>query len=523
MLKSPRDYRSTFLIGAEAVLRTRKRPMKPVDIWNYGVSNGIFSDKVAGATPSQTLKSKLSVHIRQFGADSIFVRTAPGYFYLREMLGDQWSLYEAQPWLPQYTDERVVAFPSSILDNVGRFQGLIEPSAAVHEAVLCSEALRPVDRRIAELDDSHKQMLVYILVRRPGEILAYTRGSFNLTDRMLVGHDCVGFGGHVNDGDVDLFSEDLVGVRGAVARELLEELAMPAADRDRLTIGDGFSVIGYLNDDSSDVGRRHFAVVLEYWVAHPEHWDRPTRGEESITRVRWLDINNADLNAEHFEYWSQLVLRKFFPGMLRNEASFRVAKRRLLRPPHGLVVAGEVGSGKTEACGLLKREFGYSEVKTGLLMAELLGMPPIPQTPREIFQAAAGKFISDPRGVDRLADSIVAATVAAEKRSDRVLIDGVRHVATLDRLRDIDRSRKVGLLYVATPPDVAFEFYRTREAPGASIHDFLRVRDAPGEEEVTDLLARADAVINNWFGRRQYLDAIRRLMEFVGTAQMLES
>jgi len=372
-----------------------------------------------------------------------------------------------------------------------------------------------MDRRSAELDDLHKQMLVYILVRRPGQILAYRRGTFSLTDRMLVGRDCVGFGGHVNDTDADLFSDDLVGVNGAVARELLEELAMPDADREQLTLGRGFSIIGYLNDDSSDVGRRHFAVVVEYWVAKPEDWDLPIRGEESIAKIRWLPTESGVSKAEHFEYWSQLVLRNFFPKMLRNEASFRVAKRRLLVPPHWLVVAGEVGSGKTEACKLLRDEFGYREVKTGLVMAQLLGLPPIPDTPREEFQRAASSFISAPLGVDRLVEAI---EVAAEDvgRSKRVLIDGVRHVATLDQLRDLDRSRKIGLLYIATPPDVAFEFYRTREAPGASIHDFLRVRDAPGEEEVQDLLARADAVIDNWFGRQQYLDAIRRLMEYLG-------
>src|ERR1022692_65657 len=492
--------------------------MKPVDIWNYGYNNGFFSDKIAGETPWQTLKSKLSVHVRKYGSDSVFVRTSAGHFYLRELLGDQWELYEADPWLPSPSDERVVTVPSSILDSLDRFQGLVDPSVAVHDAVLCSEALRPMDRRTAELSDSDKQVLVYILVRRPGQILAYRRGTFSLTDRMLIGHDCVGFGGHVNDGDVDLFSDDLVGVRGAVIRELLEELTMPSADRDRLTIGEGFAVIGYLNDDSSDVGRRHFAVVVEYWVASPEEWDRPVRGEESIAKVRWLPTGSGVTNAEHFEYWSQLVLRKFFPKMLKNEASFRVAKRRLLLPPHWLVVAGEVGSGKTEACNLLQNEFGYHEVKTGLLMARLLDLPPIPETARESFQRAAGKFISEPLGVDRLVRAIEAAARDAPGGAGRVLIDGVRQMETLDRLRDLDRSRKVGLLYVDTPFDVAFKFYRTREAPGASIHDFLRVRYAPGEEDVQNLVARADAVINNWFGRKQYLDALRRLMNYLGIA-----
>jgi hypothetical protein len=34
---------------------------------------------------------------------------------------------------------------------------------------------------------------------------------------------------------------------------------------------------------------------------------------------------------------------------------------------------------------------------------------------------------------------------------------------------------------------------------------------------VQDLLSRADAVIDNWFGRKQYLDALRRLMTDLGT------
>ena len=519
MSKSPRDYRSTFLIGAETVLRRRKRPMKATDIWYDGLDAGIFSDKIAGHTPWQTLKSKLSVHIRQYGEGSVFVRTSPGYFYLRDLLDDEWQLYEAQPFLPPYTDERVVAFPSSLLDNFSRFQGLVAPSPELRTGILCSNDIRSMDRRAAEQDDDHKQVLVYILVRRQGQLLAYRRGSFNLTDRMLVGSDCVGFGGHVNDRDADLFSDDFAGVRTAVARELLEELRMPASDRDRLTVGEGFSVIGYLNDDSSEVGRRHFAVVVEYWVANADEWDHPVKGEESIAKVRWLRTDVAVSNAEHFEYWSQLVLRKFFPSMLKNEASFRVSQRgrRRLRPPHILVVAGQVGSGKTEACNLLVAEFGYRQVRSGVIMAELLGLDPIPDTPREQFQLAAGQFIGASSGIDRLAMAIMSAIEDATLDSSRrVLVDGVRHVATVDRLRRLSGRRSVALLYIDTPPDVAFKFYRTREAPGASIHDFLRVRDAPGEEEVRELLGHADAVINNWFGRKQYLDAIRRLMSFLG-------
>ncbi len=508
--------RSAFLLGAETVLRQRRRPMSAKDIWLVGHQNGIFPDKIAGRTPWQTLKSKLCVHIRTLGSESAFVRTSPGRFYLRELLDETWTIYDAPRWLPPASDERVVAFPSALLDSIERFQGILEPKEIIRTEILSEATLTTMDRGAAEVDDDHKQVLVYILVRRPGQILAYRRGTFTLTDRMLVGADCVGFGGHVNDSDLDLFSDDAVGVRGAVARELLEELSMPLADRTEVTMGRGFSIIGYLNDDSSAVGRRHFAVVVEYWVANSDDWDTPVRGEESITKLRWLSTADPISKAEHFEYWSQLALRRFFPDMLQNETSYRIARRGPLKPPHRLAVVGQVGSGKTEACSLLRREYGYGEVRTGLIMAELLGLPPIPETPREVFQLAAGAFIDAPKGVECLAEAIAQAV--DDRSGDRVLVDGIRHAATLYRLRELEQARRWGVLYVATPPDVAFRFYSTREAPGASIHDFLRVRDAPGEEDVGALLGRADAVIDNWFGLRQYIEALRRLMAELGVS-----
>ena len=154
-MRSANDYSSEFLIGAEDVLRRRRRPMRPIDIWNYGSNKGLFSDKLAGKTPWQTLKSKLSVHIRKYGPNSVFVRTSPGRFYLRDLLGDPWELYDAEPWLPPSSSERVIVFPSSILDSLGRFQGLIHASTEVLDTVLCSESLGSMDRRKAELDNLH--------------------------------------------------------------------------------------------------------------------------------------------------------------------------------------------------------------------------------------------------------------------------------------------------------------------------------------------------------------------------------
>jgi predicted NUDIX family phosphoesterase/dephospho-CoA kinase len=505
---------SEFLTVADIVLRREKRPMRVREIWNKGLENGDFSDKIAGETPWQTLKSKLCVHIRKYGDRSHFIRTSAGHFYLRDILDEPWAVYDAPPLAPPPSKEKIVVFRSAILDRIGRFQGIIDPRPNVESEVLTPRNLIAMNRRKAEMSDEYKQVLVYVMVRRRNQILAYRRGRYSLTDRMLVGSDCVGFGGHVDNNDVDIFSKDSVGAKRAVARELLEELSVPPADRERLLMGKGISIVGYLNDDSSAVGRRHFAVIVEYWVANEGDWDQPLRGEESITKLRWLGVDEDLPNAQQFEYWSQLVLRRFVPSTLSTEPAFKIVRRRPLTPPNRLVVVGQVGSGKTEACSLLRDEFGYDEISTGLLMAELLGLPPIPETPRAQFQAAASRFISKADGVEQLVQAVWREL--GKIKGKRVLIDGIRQMATFERLRASSETGRLGLLYVETPPDVAFEFYQSREDASVDLMRFLEVRDGPSEEEVRAFLGQADGVVYNWFGRTRYLAAVRDLMAALG-------
>jgi len=80
------NLKSEFLIVAKQVLEIAQRPMRPQEIVSVAIRNGMLSDKRAGKTPHQTMKSKLSVHVRKHGDKSIFVRMEPGKFYLRHLL-----------------------------------------------------------------------------------------------------------------------------------------------------------------------------------------------------------------------------------------------------------------------------------------------------------------------------------------------------------------------------------------------------------------------------------------------------
>jgi hypothetical protein len=77
---------SEFLIVARQILESERRPMRPAELVEHALRHRLFSDRIAGKTPTQTMKSKLSVHVRRHGDRSPFVRTAPGRFYLRDLL-----------------------------------------------------------------------------------------------------------------------------------------------------------------------------------------------------------------------------------------------------------------------------------------------------------------------------------------------------------------------------------------------------------------------------------------------------
>jgi hypothetical protein len=129
-----------------------------------------------------------------------------------------------------------------------------------------------------------------------------------------------------------------------------------------------------------------------------------------------------------------------------------------------------------------------------------MGAPSIEQIGRREFQVRAQHYISTSDGPDRLAAAIEARV--SQTAAPRCIVDGVRHLATFERLENLfDGS--VGLIFVNTPPDVAYDMYRAREAERAltfSYREYLGIYDAPVEAESPSLGRRAHVVINNAFG-----------------------
>jgi predicted NUDIX family phosphoesterase/dephospho-CoA kinase len=503
---------SEFLIVAERVLLAKGNAMSASQIVDYATAHQLFSDRVAGKTPFQTMKSKLSVDIRTNGSNSKFMRTAPGKFFLRAALPTGIVEYEAPKYLKTPPSERVLTVPSAEFYKHVHFQGISLSHARVQK-LLNPSVCRYLDRLEAELSNDSKQVLTYIMVSRGTGVLCFQRGNFNRVEDFLRGSNCIGFGGHVSETDNSLLSEGSMGLFESARRELMEELRLPRIDQTRLLEGRGLSLVGVLNDDSSPVGRRHFAFIFRYKVSRDTFWDKPIKGEKSIAQLHWIRPNKGHQPIWKFEYWSQLCLRQFLPLLAKTASAYQIVRSGRVSRASIICVIGALGSGKSEATRVLAHAFGYSEINSGRVLARLLGVRPVTHRQREEFQKQAFHFIQGSNGPKTL-----AATIASEilrRKEHRFVVDGLRQRKTYEELCTILGKERVAVIYVHTLPDIAFKFYVGRSRSLISFSEFLKLRDAEVERDVPGFLKIADAVIYNWEGKSVYLRTVRHMFEAI--------
>lgn len=513
----------SYIDVAERVLSKHRRPLRARDLVNLAIDDGLV-ESWDSRTPQKSMQARLSMDILNQGVESHFIRTERGRFYLRELLEAPLSksvdLFSATEEAPNYAKpfttrrrtfptprENVLTVPRRHYQHILNFQGLQAIKLDQVRALISPGVVSYVPRIRAETLDDRKQVLTYVVVTHGNKVLSFRRGSYNNIAAFLRGSRCIGFGGHVTEHDHTLFSHDDLGVKSSALRELAEELHPDSHDRkprahrmreSRLTYR------GVLNDDSSDVGTRHVAIVFEYRVQNWKKWSKPQRGEASINQLEWIDTARDEIDLNEFEYWSQLCWREFFPSIVDAQPSYRVLRKRPFRGPHLLVIAGTIGSGKSAATEFFREWLGYVEINSGKVLARILGLPPIPRTGRAKFQAMANKFINSRTGPRRLAREI--CRIADSVVSPRVVIDGIRHRETLRLLKECSK-RDVAVVYVQAAPDIAYKLYSSRERQNMSLGRFFELYSAPVESDIRYLIQDSDVIIYNWTGKDEY-DAI---------------
>jgi predicted NUDIX family phosphoesterase len=193
------------------------------------------------------------------------------------------------------TDEKVLAVPRPAIEHLLR-QGFFSTSDADLMGTISDLAVF-LDRKLAEEDPTHKQIIPYILVSHQGRVLLYRRTKKQGESR-LHNKFSLGFGGHINDLDGTKDTDTNL-ILAAMVRELNEELFIPSVRQ--------VSVVGFINDDSNAVGQVHLGVAFVVEASN----ERFTVNEPEMIEAKWCDAQAVEEIFPNLESWSQLLWKNF--------------------------------------------------------------------------------------------------------------------------------------------------------------------------------------------------------------------
>jgi predicted NUDIX family phosphoesterase len=192
-------------------------------------------------------------------------------------------------------EEMVLVFPRQLLDTLGDFQGIQLDATRYIGSILDGGQTRFMPRSQAEENPDFKQIIPYVLIRQGDRWLHYVRGKAS-GEKRLVAKGSIGVGGHINPEDQSLFDTGRDFYDRAVQRELHEELRIDGEFHTR--------IVALLNDDSTPVGKVHLGVVHICKLTH----ENVSRGEASLTELKFLPFQELQNRREQLESWSQFCL-----------------------------------------------------------------------------------------------------------------------------------------------------------------------------------------------------------------------
>ena len=317
---TPASPENAYLTIAHTALARARRPLTPHEILEIAKADDFLPGHLYGATMHRTLGARLSENIRGDGDRSPFYRTAPSTFFLRALASDPRipdeykNVYVGHLRSKAIRKENVLVAPRDVLQHA-IYGDYVQFSENEFEE-LYKRSCRFIDRRQAEHDDSVKQFVTFTLVFHKRKILTYRRGKFTTTSEHLKGQLSVGFGGHVNDTDFNLFHQGGDAFKYNASRELREELFLDEYYREPAETINRSRILGYVNVDDSPDAEHHIAVLVAF---HHKSGDLPKKGELSINQLSWIDMDRPINDLSDFDLWSGMILRNIFQGRIKME------------------------------------------------------------------------------------------------------------------------------------------------------------------------------------------------------------
>lgn len=199
--------------------------------------------------------------------------------------------------------ENVLCFPAELLEDLGVPNKFTKDVDRYFDNILQKENLLFIPRDKAETDPSYKQIIPYHILYHTSDITKYFvyQRTAKSGELRLRKQWSLGVGGHINTDDVvDADADFGLSIYSVGAdRELNEEVEIPPVSK--------WETIGFIYDDSTEVGKVHFGFVELVGLISEEVKVR----DECLDFVGWLTKDELVEKRSFFETWSKILIDNF--------------------------------------------------------------------------------------------------------------------------------------------------------------------------------------------------------------------
>ncbi len=151
----------------------------------------------------------------------------------------------------------------------------------------------PTQELPAEEDAKYKQIIPYMIVTHKNKIFCCQRTPKG-TENRLHNKYSIGMGGHLNQIDV---KEKTNLIEEGMKRELSEEIDYHGTPKTK--------ILGYINDDSGEVEKVHFAIVYEIQLVD----EYAATKEAKLINSRLMTLEEIEKIEDSLENWSKIVYK----------------------------------------------------------------------------------------------------------------------------------------------------------------------------------------------------------------------
>jgi HB1, ASXL, restriction endonuclease HTH domain len=292
-----------YLDIAAKILRAERRPLSPEAMLTEAYRRAVVPPHLHGRTQHKTLQARISEDIIHRGEHSLFIRTAPGRFFLREFLTDAAIPEEFRRPFPTRRRFRELIRGPALALEYDVLKGIADENTEIEPQKIFD--LLNADRYSYEDPRVKKKNFVFlrsfVCVYRAGDILTYRLGRYREDRDKFMSRRSVGFWAFVHRDEHTLFNLEDFGIvdSGVQATKIdLDVPEVPTTERVKAALRT--FIWSTQGGETTDL-----LAVIKFECPT---WFEPTKRRLALNDLTWLDATIPVNDIDDFDPWSQIAL-----------------------------------------------------------------------------------------------------------------------------------------------------------------------------------------------------------------------